>query len=171
MSSPYIGEIRIFAGNFPPNGWAFCDGQTLPISENDALFTLIGTTYGGDGQETFNLPALNGRVPVHQGTGGGSTYVMGEKAGVETVTLTVQQLPSHSHPLTVSGDQGGETDPTNHVVGSNPTIQLFAPGNPTAAMNAQSISSVGGSQPHENMQPYIAIHYIISLFGIFPTQT
>jgi microcystin-dependent protein len=172
MGQPYIGEIRIFAGTFPPNGWAFCDGQTLAISENDALFILIGTTYGGDGQSTFNLPDLRGRIPLHQGTGpGGITYVMGEMAGVEQVTLTTQQIPVHSHPMVVSGDVSGQTDPTNHVVGSNPTIQLFRPATPTLPMHAASVSPVGGSQPHENMQPYITSHYIISLFGIFPQQT
>ena len=169
--APYIGEIRLFAGNFPPNGWAFCEGQLMPIAENDALFVLLGTTYGGDGPETFGLPDLQGRVPIHQGTGpDGVTYILGEKDGVESVTLTTTQIPVHSHPLIVSGDQGGQTDPTNHVIGSNPTIQLFGPGNPTNAFNAQSVSIVGGSQPHDNMQPYIAIYYIISLFGIFPQQ-
>lgn len=168
---PYIGEIRIFAGNFPPNGWAFCNGQLMPISENDALFILLGTTYGGDGQETFALPDLQGRTPMHQGTGpDGINYQLGEKFGVESVTLSTQQIPVHTHTLILSGDQGGQTDPTNHVIGSNPTIQLFGGGNPTNALNAQSISPIGGSQPHENMQPYLAMYYIISLFGVFPTQ-
>ena len=168
MGQPYVGEIRMFAGNFPPAGWALCDGQTLPISENEVLFNLIGTTYGGDGQSTFNLPDLRGRAAMHQGTGGGGSYILGEMDGVEAVTLTVNQIPSHSHALVVSGDPGGQTDPTGHVVGANPTIQLFRPSNPTAPMNPASVSAVGGSQPHDNMQPFIVIQYIISLFGIFP---
>jgi microcystin-dependent protein len=168
MGQPYVGEIRLFAGNFAPNGWMTCEGQTLPISENEVLFQLIGTTYGGDGQATFNLPDLRGRAALHQGTGGGGTYTLGETGGVEQVTLTTNQIPVHTHPLVVSSDPGSQTDPTGHVVGANPTIQLFRPGNPTAPMNAASVTSVGGSQPHENMQPFIAIQYIISLFGIFP---
>ena len=172
MGQPYIGEIRIFAGNFAPVGWAFCNGSPVPISENDALFVLLGTTYGGDGQNTFNLPDLQSRVPVHSGTGpGGITYVLGQTGGVETVTLTVSQTPAHSHPLLVSADQAGDTNPTNQVIGANPTIQLFGPGNATAAMHPQSVSVVGGSQPHENLQPYLATCYIISLFGIFPQQS
>lgn len=169
--APYIGEIRLFAGNFPPNGWHFCDGTLMPISENDALFTLLGTTYGGDGENTFALPNLQGRVPIHQGTGpDGISYQMGEMDGVESVTLTTQQIPSHSHPILISGDQGNQVDPTGQIIGSNPTIQLFGGGNPTNALNVQTITATGGSQPHDNMQPYIAIYYIISLFGIFPTQ-
>jgi microcystin-dependent protein len=172
MGQPYVGEIRIFGGNFPPAGWMFCEGQTLPISENETLFQLIGTTYGGDGQETFNLPDLRGRVPVHQGQGpSGTTYIIGEQGGVESVTLTTNQMPNHSHALTVSGDQGGQTDPTNQVVGSNPTVQLFRPGAATVPFNADTATPVGGSGPHENRQPFVAIHYIIALFGIFPSPT
>lgn len=168
MGQPYIGEIRLFAGNFAPVGWAFCDGATLPISENEALFQLIGTQYGGDGENTFILPDLRGRVPLHVGTGAGTTYNLAEQGGVESVTLTSSQIPAHSHALVVSGDTGGDSDPTNKVVGANPTVQIFRPGIANQPFHPSAVTPVGGSQPHDNMQPYIAIHYIISLFGIFP---
>ncbi len=172
MPEPYIGEIRMIAFSFPPVGWMLCQGQQLPISENDALFTLIGTTYGGDGQETFNLPNLASRVPIHMGTGpDGTTYQLGEMAGTEQETLTVQQIPSHTHPLTASGDTGNEPNPAGAMVsngqGATPYIE-DAPGTP---FNAAAISPVGGSQPHENTQPFLCINFIISLFGVFPTQT
>ena len=169
---PYIGEIRMFAGNFPPVGWMFCQGQTLPISENDALFTLIGTTYGGDGQETFNLPNLSSRVPLHMGTGpDGQANQIGEMAGVESVTLSTQQIPAHTHPFTASKSPGTSNNPGSAVVGSSPSVQLFYGLTPSNPMNPQAISPAGGSQPHENMQPFLVINFIISLFGVFPTQT
>lgn len=172
MSQPFIGEIRMFGGNFAPAGWAFCNGALIPISENDALFTLIGTTYGGDGQETFALPNLQSRVPMHAGTGSsGVTHILGEMAGSEQVTLTTQQIPAHTHPAIASGDTGGSTSPTGNVVGANPTVLLFRPGTATSPLHASAVSIVGGSQPHTNIQPYLAITFIISLFGIFPTQT
>jgi len=172
MAQPYIGEIRIFAGSFAPVGWAFCDGQLMPISENDALFTLIGTTYGGDGQETFALPDLQSRVPIHMGAAqSGTTYVIGEGGGVETVTLTTQQLPVHSHGLLASLNNAGDSAPTGKLTGQVGATQIYREVPPTQAMNGQSLSPVGGSQPHENVQPYLCINYIISLFGIFPTQT
>ena len=167
MGQPFVGEIRMFASSFAPAGWAFCNGALLPISENDTLFNLIGTTYGGDGQSTFALPVLQCRVPMHVGNG----HTLAESAGVEEVTLTIQQIPAHTHAVTVSGDAGAVTDPTGAVVGSNPTIQLFRPGNATSALNATAMSPVGGSQPHTNIQPYLAITFIISLFGIYPQQT
>lgn len=171
MSNPYIGEIRIFAGSFAPAGWAFCAGQLMPISENDALFTLIGTTYGGDGQETFGLPDLQGRIPIHQGTGpGGFNNVIGEKAGVESVTLSTNQIPQHNHPFLVSQDQGSGTQPTDDSLGSNPTVQLYRPGVASQTFDPSALTPTGGSQPHENMQPYLVMNYIISLYGIFPTQ-
>ena len=168
MGQPFIGEIRMFGGNFAPQGWAFCDGQQVPISENDALFTLIGTTYGGDGQETFNLPDLQGRVPIHQGNG----FVLGQKAGVETVTLTTQQLPVHNHAFLASKNPGGTTNPPANVIaevpgGGNVYIQDSA----STALNQGALQPQGGSQPHENMQPYLCISFIISLFGIFPQQS
>jgi microcystin-dependent protein len=172
MPEPYVGEIRMIGFNFPPVGWLLCQGQQLPISENEVLFQLIGTTYGGDGQETFNLPNLASRVPIHMGTGpGGTTYQIGEMAGTEQETLTVQQIPNHTHPLTASGDLGNESNPGNAVVsngqGATPYIE-DAPGTP---FNLQAATPAGGSQPHENTQPFLCINFIISLFGVFPTPT
>jgi microcystin-dependent protein len=166
MANPYLGEIRLFAGNFAPAGWAFCDGRPLPISENDALFTLIGTTYGGDGQETFNLPDLRSRVPLHIGNG----VILGETGGVESVTLTVQQTPTHSHPLLGSTALGSSTTPQNAVLAQDNIAgaDLYIEDTPTASMATTAITPVGGSQPHENLQPYLVINYIIALFGVFP---
>jgi microcystin-dependent protein len=172
MPEPYIGEIRMFAGSFAPVGWLFCQGQQLPISENDALFTLIGTTYGGDGQETFNLPNLASRAPVHMGNGpNGVNYQIGEMAGTEQETLTVQQIPNHTHTLTASGDLGNEANPGNAVVSNGQGAQPYIEDTPGTPFNPSAATPVGGSQPHENMQPFLCINYIISLFGIFPTQT
>ncbi len=172
MAQPYVGEIRMFAGNFAPAGWMICQGQTLPISENETLFQLIGTTYGGDGQSTFNLPNLASRVPVHMGNGpDGHTYQLAEMAGVESVTLTTQQIPSHTHPFTASLSPGTSNNPGNAVIGSSPSVQMFYGVTPADAMAPQSIGPAGGSQPHENMQPFLCINFIISLFGIFPSPT
>jgi microcystin-dependent protein len=172
MSDPYVGEIRMFGGNFAPVGWAFCNGATIPISENDTLFTLIGTTYGGDGQETFNLPDLQGRVPIHMGTGGGGTYVIGEQLGVETVTLTMQQMPTHSHPMLGSNVQGSQQQPGNNTTAQSHTgtVFIYIQEVPTDGM-AAAVGPVGGSQPHDNLMPYLCINFIISLYGIFPSQT
>lgn len=173
MAQPYVGEIRMFAGNFPPVGWMFCDGQLLPISENETLFQLIGTTFGGDGESTFALPNLQSRIPIHMGTGGGGTYQLAETGGAESITLTTQQIPAHTHPLLVSTDPGLGTNPAGAVLGALSPVSIYkaniAP--PGVAMNASSVTPVGGSQPHENMQPFLAINFIISLFGIFPSQT
>ena len=170
MGTPYVGEIRMFAGNFAPAGWAFCNGAQLAISENDVLFQLIGTTYGGDGINTFNLPDLRSRVPLHMGTGGGQTYVIGQSAGEEQVTLTTPQIPAHSHlPLCNSG-AGSQGDPSGGVwaqAGNTPYISTA----PTLNMAANAIGTAGGSQPHDNMVPFLVINFIISLFGIFPSQT
>src|SRR4051812_3129401 len=165
MAQPYVGEIRMFAGNFAPAGWMFCDGTPLPIAENDVLFTLIGTTYGGDGQSTFNLPDLQGRSPVHQGTQGGNTFTIGEQAGVESVTLTTQQMPTHTHPMLGSVQPGGSSSAGNNVLASLPAGAKFAYGNvaPFKALDPSSISPNGGSQPHDNRQPYLAVSFIISL--------
>jgi microcystin-dependent protein len=173
MGTPYIGEIRMFAGNFAPAGWAFCDGQLLAIAENDALFTLIGTTYGGDGQTTFALPDLRGRIPIHQGTGPGlNTRTLGESAGVENVTLTVNQSPTHSHPFIGTASNASATNPTNAVVASPSTIDLYRPATaPNTNLAANALGITGGSQPHDNMQPFLCISFIISLFGIFPSQS
>jgi microcystin-dependent protein len=173
MSSPFIGEIRMFGGSFAPAGWAFCAGQLLPISENDALFTLIGTTYGGDGQSTFGLPDLQGRVPVHMGQGPGLTqsHQIGEKHGVESVTLTANQMPVHNHAMLASLNAGTTTNAVNNLLSADPSNQLYTQDVASVAMAPTIGSTVGGSQPHDNLQPYIAISYIISLFGIFPSQT
>ncbi|RAK63264.1 phage tail protein [Hymenobacter edaphi] len=172
-SSPYIGEIAIFAGNFAPAGWAFCDGSLLPISENDALYALIGTTYGGDGQDTFALPDLRGRAPMHSGAGPGLTSrSVGEQGGAEEVTLTTQQIPNHSHQLSVSTTPGNSASPqgTMPADGGNGSAQYTQATANLQKQPAQVMGVVGGSQPHTNMQPYLAVHYIISLYGVFPTQ-
>jgi microcystin-dependent protein len=169
MSNPYVGEIRMFGGNFAPAGWALCQGQLLAISENDVLFQLIGTTYGGDGQETFGLPNLGGRIPLHQG----GSFVIGELAGVESVTLTTNQMPQHNHSLLGSNDQGSSNAPGNAVLASTPTAaQAFPYGTdpPRGAIDPSNIQPIGGNQPHENMQPFLCINFIISLYGIFPSQ-
>jgi microcystin-dependent protein len=169
MAQPYVGEIRIFAGNFPPVGWMFCDGNQLPISENETLFQLIGTTYGGDGQSTFNLPNLQSRIPLHQGTSTtGTTYQIGEQAGVESVTLTTQQIPVHNHGAIGAAVTGDQTSLNNALPANSVTITPYFPSAPDAPFNAGAIGPTGGSQPHENPQPYLCINFIISLFGIFP---
>ncbi|PYP82657.1 MAG: phage tail protein [Blastocatellia bacterium AA13] len=167
MAQPYVGEIRMFAGNFAPAGWMFCEGQLLPISENETLFNLIGTTYGGDGQSTFALPDLRGRIPLHMGNG----FTLAETGGVETVTLTVSQIPAHSHPLLGSSSTGNNASPTSSVVGAATTFDGYIADTTTVNMATTSMSSTGGSQPHNNFQPYLCVDFIISLFGIFPSQT
>jgi microcystin-dependent protein len=170
MAQPYVGEIRMFAGNFAPAGWMFCEGQLLPISENETLFQLIGTTYGGDGQSTFALPDLRGRIPIHQGNG----FILAENGGAEEITLTVQQIPAHTHPMLATIDAASGTAPnSNNIVArtSNATITPYGTDNPSGSLAAQSVGAVGGSQPHTNFQPYLCIDFIISLFGIFPSPT
>lgn len=173
MSSPYIGEIRMFGGNFAPAGWAMCQGQSMAIAQNDALFTLIGTTYGGDGQETFVLPDLQGRAPVHMGQGPGisQNYVIGEKAGVESVTLTTQQIPLHNHAVTVSQALANQVQPTNQLLGQSTQVLMFTQDTASQFMPATTLSGAGGSQPHDNLQPFLVITFIISLFGVFPRQS
>jgi microcystin-dependent protein len=167
MAQPYVGEIRMFAGNFAPNGWMFCDGQLLPISENESLFQLIGTTYGGDGESTFGLPDLQSRVPLHQGNG----FILAETGGAEEITLTVGQIPQHTHTLLGSAAVGQSSSPQNNLMATL-VGNLY---NPNAAnlvaMNPQSVGPAGGSQPHTNLQPFLCINFIISLFGIFPSPT
>ena len=175
MGEPFVGEIRMFGGTFAPAGWAMCQGQSLPISENETLFNLIGTTYGGDGQETFQLPNLAGRVPVHMGQGPGitQTYQIGESAGVESVTLTTQQIPIHNHALTASTDFGQNPQPQDAMFAQPTTGKMYTGSgqSPLVSLAATMLSPVGGSQPHENMQPYLALTFIISLFGVYPSQT
>jgi microcystin-dependent protein len=167
MAQPYVGEIRMFAGNFAPAGWMFCEGQILPISENETLFQLIGTTYGGDGESTFALPDLRGRIPIHQGNG----FVLAETGGAEEITLTANQIPAHSHPLQASTDVAQDTSPAGKVVGQSAGPLMYIQDVPDTNMNPLAVTTVGGSQPHTNFQPYLCINYIISLFGIFPSPT
>ena len=165
MAQPYVGEIRMFAGNFAPAGWMFCEGQLLPISENETLFQLIGTTYGGDGQSTFALPDLRGRIPIHQGNG----FILAETGGAEEITLTVSQIPAHTHPLVASTNLSQDTNPQNKVLGQSAGPLMYIQDTPDTNLSAQAVTSVGGSQPHTNFQPYLCVDFIISLFGIFPS--
>jgi microcystin-dependent protein len=167
MAQPYVGEIRMFAGNFAPAGWMFCEGQLLPISENETLFQLIGTTYGGDGQSTFALPDLRGRLPLHMGNGA----ILAETGGVESVTLTVNQIPAHSHPLQAAGTTGNQASPGGNLLANSLNVTPYINDAPTGNMNAAAIGAAGGSQPHNNFQPYLCVDFIISLFGIFPSPT
>jgi microcystin-dependent protein len=169
MAQPYVGEIRMFGGNFAPAGWMFCEGQLLPISENETLFNLIGTTYGGDGQSTFALPDLRGRLPMHQG----NSFVLAETGGAEQITLTVNQIAAHSHAFLASTNLANSNSPTNQVPGLTQSAAITAYGTdaPLVALLPASVGSVGGSQPHTNFQPYLCVDFIISLFGIFPSQS
>jgi microcystin-dependent protein len=167
MAQPYVGEIRMFAGNFAPQGWMFCEGQLLPIAENDTLFNLIGTTYGGDGQSTFALPDLRGRIPLHFGNG----FTQAETGGAETVTLTVNQIPAHTHPFLASINVSQDTSPSNKTVGQSGSALLYIQDVTDSNLSPQAVSTVGGNQPHDNLQPYLCIDFIISLFGIFPSQS
>jgi microcystin-dependent protein len=167
MAQPYVGEIRIFAGNFAPAGWMFCAGTQLPISENETLFQLIGTTYGGDGESTFNLPDLRGRLPLHQGNG----FVLAEASGVEQVTLTSTQMPVHSHPLLATTAVGTTASPQNSLLAASGSSNVYRAGPSAVALSNQTVGPVGGSQPHTNFQPYLCVDFIISLFGIFPSPT
>lgn len=167
MSEPYVGEIRLFAGNFAPQGWAFCDGQLLSIAQNVVLFDLIGTIYGGDGVSTFQLPDLRGRVPVHQGSG----YVQGQQGGQETVTLAVAQMPAHRHAMNASPSPASATQGPSQVPGSSAAMRLYGSGAPNMTMASDALAPAGAGQPHENMPPFAALNYIISLFGIFPSQS
>ena len=173
MSLPFIGEIRMFGGSFAPVGWNFCDGSLLPISQNDALFNLIGTTYGGDGQSTFAVPDLRGRVPIHQGQGPGITqsYLIGELAGVENVTLITQTIPSHNHNFVTSTAAATATNPNGNIMAASPTIASYVIDVAGPTLTPGAISMVGGNQPHENMMPYLCINFIISLNGVFPSQS
>ena len=173
MAQPYIGEIRLFAGNFAIYGWSFCNGAAMSIGQNDALFSLLGTTYGGDGVNTFNLPDLQGRVPVHQGQGAGlSNYALGQKAGVENVTLTAGQLPTHSHVAMGSATGAGTSNPSNATWGNSGIVnESFGAGSSAnSSMNAGSTSMTGSSQPHNNLLPYLVVSFIIALQGVYPTQ-
>ena len=167
MAQPYVGEIRMFAGNFAPAGWMFCEGQLLPISEYETLFNLIGTTYGGDGQSTFALPDLRGRLPLHQGNG----FILAETGGAEEITLTTQQIPLHSHAALGAAVTGDQTSAQGALPANSVTITPYLNSAPDTAFNAQAVAATGGSQPHTNFQPYLCVDFIISLFGLFPSQT
>ena len=167
MAQPYVGEIRMFAGNFAPAGWMFCEGQLLPISENETLFQLIGTTYGGDGESTFALPDLRGRIPIHQGGG----FTLAETGGVEDVTLTVNQIAAHTHPALATNNTGQQSSPGGLVPSRVTGSDIYGSDSPFVNMASSMISPTGGSQPHTNFQPYLCVDFIISLFGIFPSPT
>lgn len=167
MAQPYVGEIRLFAGNFAPAGWMMCEGQLLPISENETLFQLIGTTYGGDGQSTFALPDMRGRLPVHQGNG----FILAQTGGAEEVTLSVSQIPAHSHAVLATSGAGSASSPQDNLLATTVGNVYFPSPGIAANMNQNSVTPVGGSQPHTNFQPYVCVNYIISLFGIFPSPT
>ena len=167
MAQPYVGEIRMFAGNFAPAGWMFCEGQLLPIAEYETLFNLIGTTYGGDGQSTFSLPDLRGRIPLHMGNG----FTLAGTGGTETVTLTVNQIPAHSHPFLATVNAGNQANPAGQVAAQSPQIKLYIEDVPDSNMAANAIGVTGGSQSHDNFMPYLCVDFIISLFGIFPSQS
>lgn len=173
MSEPFVGEIRMFAGNFAPRGWAFCDGQLLAVSQNDALFSLLGTIYGGDGRTTFGLPEMRGRIPIHAGSGPGlSQRRLGAKLGTEKETLIVNQLPSHNHTVGGNNAQGGSSTPAGYfardAAGSN--LYLGSLTGTTTAMRSNMTTNVGGSRSHTNLMPYLCIHFIIALFGIYPSR-
>lgn len=171
MSEPFVGEIRMFAGNFAPRGWAFCDGQLLAVSQNDALFSLLGTIYGGDGRTTFGLPDMRGRLPIHAGTGPGlSPRRLGAKGGEEKVTLTVNQMPSHTHPLQASRDPATNPNPEGNTVGEVLTGDPFIEDQAFDPMASTSITNVGGSRSHTNLMPFLCVHFIISLVGIYPSR-
>lgn len=172
MATPFVGEIRMFGGNFAPAGWAMCSGQLLPISQNDVLFSLIGTTYGGDGQNTFGLPDLRGRVPIHAGQGGGlQNYIIGQKAGAENVTITSSTMPTHTHPFVASTDVGDTPSGQGKVLSQSTSVNLYIEDAPDNNLSPNAIpGTVGGSQPHNNMMPFLTLTFIISLFGIYPSQ-
>ena len=173
MSPSFVGEIMMFAGSFAPQGWAFCDGSLMSIAQDEALFVLLGTTYGGDGQSTFGLPDLRGRMPVHQGSNGFSNYPPGQNGGTEQVTLTTNQLPSHTHPFNATSNNGNSKQPGGGTIpagvsGTNTNVYSTAASDST--MRANILANAGGSQPHNNLQPTLAISFCIALFGVFPSQ-
>ncbi|SDU48361.1 phage tail protein [Stappia sp. ES.058] len=171
MSEPFVGEIRMFAGNFAPRGWAFCDGQLLAVSQNDALFSLLGTIYGGDGRTTFGLPDMRGRLPIHAGHGPGlSERRLGAKAGSEKVTLTVNQIPSHGHPARADTAIGTESSPAGNVTATSTAVDIYFDGTANSNMSSNAITHTGGSRSHTNLMPFLCVHFIIALFGIYPSR-
>ncbi|MBW1939189.1 MAG: phage tail protein [Deltaproteobacteria bacterium] len=171
MSEPFVGEIRMFAGNFAPQGWAFCDGQLLAVSQNDALFSLLGTIYGGDGRTTFGLPDMRGRIPLHAGQGPGlSPRQLGAKAGTEQETVTVNQMPSHTHALQAMTDTADQSQPGGNLLAQSALVDLYVEEAPNTNLHANAVTGVGGSQSHSNIMPFLCIHFIIALFGIYPSR-
>lgn len=171
MSDPFVGEIRMFAGNFAPRSWALCDGQLLAVNQNDALFSLFGTIYGGDGRTTFALPDLRGRIPIHMGSGPGLTpRQIGSKSGSETVTVTVNQLPSHSHPMQATEEPADSPNPGGKIPGRSTALDLYINQSPSTVLNPASVTSVGGSQSHTNLMPTQCVHFIVALFGVYPSR-
>jgi microcystin-dependent protein len=171
MSDPYVGECRLVAFNFAPNGWLMCAGQLIDIGSNAALFQLIGTTYGGDGQQTFQMPDLRGRAPLHQGSLSGTSFVIGQVGGLENVTLTSQQMPAHNHPLFASSVNGNSNSAQNNALAPAVTQVYVSSPAPLRAMNqSAAITPAGSSQPHSNLQPYLTMTWVISLYGVFPSQ-
>jgi len=165
MSEPFIAELKLISWNFPPKGWAFCNGQLLPINQNQALFSLVGTMYGGDGRVNFALPNLQGRIPIHAGNG----FTQGELLGEQTHTITATETPTHTHPMRASNQPAASNLATNNVYASAP-VNLYKNANPGPPMAPTAITTVGGSQPHQNMQPYLVLNWIIALQGIFPSR-
>lgn len=171
MSEPFVGEIRMFAGNFAPRGWAFCDGQLLAVSQNDALFSLFGTIYGGDGRTTFGLPDMRGRIPLHAGSGPGlSTRRLGSKGGSETVSLTANQMASHSHSMFAQSVAATEQEASGNMLSQGAGINAYKAEAQDIQLAPSSISSTGGSQPHTNLMPTICVNFIVALFGIYPSR-
>jgi microcystin-dependent protein len=170
MSDPFIGEIRMFAGNFAPRGWAFCDGQLLSVAQNSALFSLFGTLYGGDGRTTFGLPDLRGRIPVHQGTGPGLTpRRLGTRVGEEAHTLSLNELPAHSHDLYASSAPADQHNPAGHVLAKTP-VAFYDNGAVDVSLNPEAISDIGGSKAHSNLMPTLCVNFIAALVGIYPAR-
>lgn len=169
MAQPYVGEVRMFGGNFAPLGWQFCDGSLLPIAEYETLFNLIGTTYGGDGESTFAVPDMRGRIPLHFGAG----TVLGETMGTEMVTLTTNQIPQHTHAFGCNNTSSGGTSPSGSFLGRNPSTDAYASdaSGGLAPLNPTAITQTGNSQPHDNMAPFLCVSFIISLFGIYPSPS
>ncbi|MDQ6616775.1 MAG: tail fiber protein [Actinomycetota bacterium] len=168
MAQPYVGEIRMFGGNFAPAGWMFCEGQLLPISENETLFNLIGTTYGGDGQSTFALPDLRGRLPVHLGNG----FTLAQTGGAENVTVSTNQMPAHAHGFLGTANTATATTPAGNMLAASTgaAVSPYGTDAPLTTLSPQSTTSIGGTQPHSNFQPYLCVSFILSLYGIYPTQ-
>lgn len=170
MSEPFIGEVKIVAFNFPPKGWAFCNGQVLSIAQNQALFSILGTTYGGNGQSNFALPNLQSRVPAHWGQGPGRNPVtLGEAAGVEAVSLTQSELPGHQHLVSAATTAGNNVNPASDLLAGGTNI--YAAGTPTTTLTPEAVGAAGQNQPHPNIQPYLVLNYIIALVGIYPSRT